>query len=144
MNKKIIVILFGILALGVGIYLMVSGSGMAKKCIVEAVGTVIDVIEERQENTETDVSGVDIYDSYTYVYYPVIEYTVGDNTVSGKYSNGISKRKYNTGDKVDILYNPEKTDEYLIKNDKTTNFLGIAFIVAGIVVTIIGVVKKEF
>ena len=141
MNKKIIVILVGILALGVGIFLMVSGSNKAKKCTVEAVGTVIDVIEERQENTETDVSGADIYDSYTYVYYPVIEYTVGDNTVSGKYSNGTSKRKYNTGDKVDILYNPENIEEFIIKGDKS-NIIGIVFVVVGIIVVGTGIIKR--
>ena len=49
---------------------------------------------------------------------------------------------YNLNDKVDILYNPNKVEEYIIKGDKTSNIIGIVFIILGIIVCIAGVTKE--
>ena len=54
MKNKIFVILFGILAIGVGIFLLVSGNNKAKRCTSEAVGTVNEIIEEKEETTDED------------------------------------------------------------------------------------------
>ena len=142
MKNKIFVILFGILAIGVGIYLLVSGNNKAKRCTTEAIGTVTEIIEEKQENTD-EQDGAIISDTYTYTYYPVIEYKAGDKTVSKKSETGYgNKDKYKVGDKIDILYDPNKIDDYIIKNDKSSNIIGIVFIAVGVIVTGIGVVKN--
>lgn len=144
MAKKLFVILFGIVFVGVGVFLFVKGNDMSKRCTTETVGTVTEIIEEREENTEAEASGAVVYDTYKYTYYPVIEYKVEDKTFNEKYSTGSSKSKYLVGDKIDVLYDPNKPEDYLIKGDKSSNIIGIIFIAAGAVVAIIGVVKKEF
>lgn len=144
MKNKIFAILFGIIAIGVGIFLIVSGNGKSKRCTSEAVGTVTQVIEEKEENIETEDDEAIVQDTtYTYTYYPVIEYSVGDKTLNEKYETGYGdKNKYKIGDKVDILYNPDKTEEYLIKSDKSSNIVGIVFIAAGVIIAIVGAIKK--
>ena len=143
MKNKIFVILFGVIAIGVGIFLLISGKNKAKRCTSGAVGTVVEIIEEKEENTDTEEDGAIVYDSYTYTYYPVIEYKVGDKTVSKRSEIGYgSKDKYKVGDKIDILYDPNKPEDYIIKNDKSSNIIGIVFIVVGVIVTGVGVVKN--
>ena len=146
MVKKLLVILFGILAIGVGIFLIVSGNNMAKRCTAKASGTVIQIIEEKEENREAQESGATVYDTYIYTYFPVIEYNAGDKTIGQKYSIGSgNKDKYKVGDKVDVLYDPNKPEDYLIKGDeKSSNLFGGIFVAAGVVVALIGVIKKEF
>ena len=137
--KKLLVILFGLVAIGVGIFLLVTGNSMKKRCTAEAVGTVVEVIEEREESADPDTVSI------TYTYYPVIEYTAGDKTLTQKYSTGYGNRnKFKVGDKIEILYDPSKPEDYLIKNDKSSNLIGIAFIAVGAVVTVIGIVKRNF
>lgn len=139
MGRKLLVILMGIVFVGIGIYLLVKGNDMAKRCTAETKGTVVEVIEEVEENNDSDGH------SYSYTYYPVIEFKAGEETVNKKYSTGYGNRnKYSVGDQIDILYDPNKPTDYLIKGDKTSNMLGIIFIVAGAVVTLIGVVKSDF
>ena len=141
MKNKIFVILFGILAIGVGIFLLVSGNNKAKRCTSEAVGTVNEIIEEKEETTDED--GAIVSDTYTYTYFPVIEYKAGDKTVNKRSETGYgSKDKYKVGDNIDILYDPNNPEEYIIKNDKSSNIIGIVFIAAGVIVTGIGIIKN--
>lgn len=131
--KKIGVIIFGIVFAIIGIFVIIKGNEQAKRCTEETVGIVIDIKEE----LSTDDDGRTIY-----TYYPVIQYTVGDRTITKKSSSGSSSMAYNLNDKVDILYNPNKVEEYIIKGDKTSNIIGIVFIVLGIIVCIAGVTKE--
>lgn len=137
MRRKLFVILFGVVFVGIGIFLMLKGNDMAKRCTAKATGTVVEVIEEEENNT--DDAG------YTYMYFPVIEYKAEEQTISQKYSTGDGNQdKYKVGDKVDVLYDPNKPEDYLIKGDeKTSNIMGIVFIVMGAVVAVVGIVKKE-
>ena len=132
--KKIFVILFGLIFIGVGVFMLIKGNNLAKRCTASAEGTVIEIIAE----DSTDDDGFT-----TYTYYPVIKYTVEGKTVSKRSSSGSNPSKYNVNDKVGILYDPNKVEDYIIEGDKTTNFLGVIFVVAGIAVAIIGVIKHE-
>ena len=132
--KKIFVILFGLIFVGVGAFMLIKDNDLAKRCTASAEGTVIEIITE----DSTDEDG---FTQYTY--YPVIQYTANGKNVSKKSSSGSNPSKYNVNDKVNILYDPNKIEDYMIDGDKTTSFLGIIFIVAGIVVAIIGVIKHE-
>ena len=132
--KKIFVILFGLLFIGVGAFMLIIGNDLAKRCTASAEGTVVEIITE--DSTDDD--------GFTqYTYYPVIQYSVDGKNVSKKSSSGSNPSKYNVNDKVDILYDPNKIEDYIIEGDKTTSFFGLIFIVAGIAVAIIGVIKHE-
>ena len=132
--KKILVILFGLIFVGAGVFLFIKGNDLVRRCTVSTEGTVVEIITE----DSTDSNGFT-----TYTYYPVIQYTANGKNVSKKSSSGSNPSKYNVNDKVDILYDSNKVEDYIIEGDKTTNFFGIIFIVAGLAVAIIGVIKHE-
>lgn len=135
--KKILVILVGIVIVGVGIFSLVSAKGLSKRCTVEAVGTVTEIKVE--ESFEEDHDGVT---RTSYTYYPVIEYNAGDQIVSKQSNNGSGSPNYKVNDKIDILYNPDNVEEYIIKGDKSSNIVGIVFVAVGVVVAIFGFFKK--
>ena len=133
--KKIFVILFGILFVGVGIFAMFQGNDLAKRCTTPVTARVINL--DREESVDSD--------GYTsYAYYPIFEYQVGEKTLSEKGRTGSSNPKYSVGDKVEILYDANKPTDFIVKGDTSSNILGIVFIVAGLVVAVIGVVKNDF
>ena len=132
--KKILVILFGLIFAGIGVFILIKGNDLARRCTVSTEGTVVEIITE----DSTDDDGFT-----TYTYYPVIQYIANGKIVSKKSSSGSNPSKYNLNDRVDILYDPNKVEDYIIEGDKTTSFLGIIFIVAGLAVAIIGVIKHE-
>ena len=134
--KKILIILIGIIVSGVGIFLLINEKGLSKRCTVEAVGTVVDIRVEESTEEEDGLTRT------VYTYFPVIEYNARDKIVSKKSNTGSNSEKYNIKDRVDILYNPNNIEEYIIKGDKTGNILGVVFIVAGIVVVVIGIIKR--
>ena len=141
MGKKIFVIVFGIVFAAAGVFMLIKGNDMAKRCTAEVSGSVVEVIAERNDDTDSDSTIV--IESYTY--YPVIEYKAGDKRVNKKYNVGYGdKNKYKVGDRVDVLYDPNKVEDYLIKGDKSSNVFGYAFIAAGALVAVLGIVKKEF
>ena len=127
--KRFMGILIGIIVIGVGIFTFISGKNLEKRCTATAVGTVVEMHEDISSDTH----------SVTHTYYPVIEYQVGDRTVKKQSSSGSSSPRYNINEKVDILYNPDNVEEYIIKGDTNSNFMGIIFIVVGVVVVILGI-----
>ena len=102
----------------------------------EVTATVVDIEEE----TEIDEDGT------SYIYYPVVEYKAGDENVKAKMTTGSSSPKYKIKDKVTILYNPNKTDEFIVKGDGSMDILKYIFVVVGVALTGYGVfvaLKKE-
>ena len=134
--KKLVVIIFGIIAVGIGIFSIINAKELSKRCTVEAVGTVVGINVE--EGTEEE----DGYIRTVYTYYPVLEYNAGDKTVSKQSNSGSNSPTYKVNDKIDILYNPDNVEEYIIKGDTSSNIVGIIFIVAGVVITIVGIIKR--
>ena len=131
--KRVLPVILGIVIIAVGVFLTIKSKDLEKKCTAEAVGTVVEIVREETQDE----------DNFTrYTYYPVIEYKAGDRTVTKQSSTGSGTSEYNVNDKIDILYNPDNVEEYIIKGDKTSNIIGIIFIVVGIVVSVLGVIKK--
>ena len=126
----ILFVLVGIIFVTVGIIVMKQGDRLKKRCTEETIGTVVEVICERDSNTTSDS---------TYTYYPVIEYQVGDRTISQKSRSGQNPPKYQVGQQVEIYYNPNNVEEYIIKGDSTPKFLGIGAIILGSVAVAVGV-----
>ncbi|MBQ8131459.1 MAG: DUF3592 domain-containing protein [Bacilli bacterium] len=134
--QKIIMVIVSIIFIGVGSFVMIREKNDVKVCTEEAVGTVIEIVEEE------DISD----DTISYTYYPVIEYEVDGNKISGKSTTGSGNSKYQVNDKVDILYDPNKPSHYIIKGDKTGSIIGIVFIVFGIgffIYSIVNLLKKD-
>ena len=131
--RRLFVILFGVVFVAVGVFVFVRGNNIQKRCTEEIVGTVVEI--EREISTDSD-------GYQEYMYYPVIEYKAGEETVTKKYNVGSGNSKYNLEDKVTVLYNPDNVEEYIIKGDKSSNLIGIVFIVLGAVVVVAGFIGK--
>ncbi len=132
--KKIGVIIVGIIFLAVGIFLFVRGKNREKNCTAETVGTIIEIKEDT--STDTDTGRI------TYVYYPIIEYKAGESMVRRQGENGSSNPNYKVNDKINILYNPNNIEEFMIKGDNSSNIVAIIFVILGAAVVILGFFKK--
>lgn len=135
--KRFIPILVGIIFLAVGIFLYFQNQRLTKVCTAEAEATVVNM----QEEMENDENGM------RYVYYPVIEYKAGSETVRVTMSSGSSTPAYSINDKLTILYNPNKVKEFIVKGDKASGIFSYVFMGLGVLVTGCGVVialKKNY
>lgn len=128
--KKFLPALVGGIFLAVGIFMYFQNQRLAKVCTVEAEATVVNMKEEM----ESDEDGM------RYVYYPVIEYKAGSETVEVTMASGSNTPAYSINDKVTILYNPNKVKEFIVKGDKTSGIFSYVFIGLGVLVTGCGVV----
>ena len=140
MKNKIAIILFGLVFAAVGMFMITKGNEKAQKCIEETSGVVVEVIGEESEKRD---SGGNY--SITVTYFPVIEYITKDNrTIKKRYSTGTgSYGKYIEGDEIDILYDPNNEENYLIKGDNSFKIMGYIFTGIGVLVAVLGIVKKE-
>lgn len=83
-------------------------------------------------------------DGMRYLYYPVIEYQAGDETVTGELGNASNPPAYSINEKVEILYNPANVHEFIVAGENQNIIwiilvaLGVVFLGAGIYL----VVKK--
>ncbi len=135
MGRKIVVILIGILFAGVGLFLLRSNSQKMKRCTVEVPGKVVNIVEEREYEEG----------SYHYTYFPVISYQAEGQTIESQYTTGFgNKNKFVVGQSITILYNPNQVSEYVIQGEKSNSIMGIAFLVGGILVFAIGVLKRQW
>ena len=133
MIRKIFTMIFGLVALGLGIFVMISGSRLAKVCTEETTGTVVGILREE----ETDAEG------YTSIMYtPQIEYKVGEKLVTAKGKGSSNASDHQVGEQIELMYNPNNVEEYIIKGDNSSKIGGIIWIVVGVVVLLVGV--KQF
>ena len=128
--KRFVVLIIGLIFLGVGIYMYFENQRLVRVCTVERVATVVEM--EKEESTDSDG-----YSST--IYYPVIEYEVNNDTQYARMRTGSSNPEYKIGDKVTILYNPDQSNEILVKGEKTLDIFTIIFLVAGLGITIYGI-----
>ena len=134
--QKYSLLIIGVIFIAVGGFLFYRSADLEKKCTEEAKATVVDMEEEMSSDD----------DGMSYIYYPIVEYKVGSKTVKAKMSSGSSNPKYKINDKVTILYNPDKTSEFIVKGDNTLDFFKYIFVVVGIALTGFGTyvaTKKE-
>ena len=132
MIKKIFVILIGVIFAGVGVYMLKQSDDLSERCTQEAIGTVVGVDEQLNDSST----------SIEYTYYPVVQYTVGDHQITKEYSTGSGAPKYHEGQQINIMYDPQNEEDYVIVGDNNANFLGIIFTAIGIFVAVCG--TKEF
>lgn len=142
MVKKLVVIVIGLIFVVSGIVMIFSERDIEKRCSEETEGNVIGIVEDKKIPSGRPKEEGSYYDAQK-VYYPVIEYKAGEETISKKYSVGDEKIKYKIGEKIIIKYNPNKTDEYLIKEDNGKIYVGIILIVIGVICVLIGFFNKK-
>lgn len=131
------VALIGILFIAVGAFLFIRNNNLVKNCTEEAEATVVGIDQELSTDSDNNT---------TYMFYPILEYKVKGETVQSKMIDGSSSPDYKMGDKITILYNPNKTSEFIIKGDISSSIMSYVFMGLGVIATIYGAFvafKKE-
>ena len=88
-----------------------------------------------KQDLSTDSDGTS-----TYMYYPIIEYKVGENTIRATMDTCSSTPPYAINTIITILYNPNSTKQFIVKGDKSSSIMSYVFIVLGIALTGYGLV----
>ncbi|MBQ9279741.1 MAG: DUF3592 domain-containing protein [Clostridia bacterium] len=130
-KNSIVSIIVGAVFLALGIFMLNQSNALKERCTEEASGTVVQMVEEISSDP----------DSTDYTYYPVVEYQAGDQTVSKKSSIGSNPSPYQVGDKVEVLYNPDEVEEFIIVGEDTGKIFQIIFIVIGAVILVVSLGK---
>ena len=136
MGRKLIGLLFGIVAIVIGIVILVSHFNAQKTQTSEVVATIIRVDSE----VETDTDGFD-----TRWYYPVVEYRVSGERYETRVPNVSStdSTEYKENDTISLQFNPEKPTEVSQKGNNGSLIGGIIFIILGFLV-IVGTIFSKF
>lgn len=128
--SKFIAILVGLILIGAGIFTYFRGNGLAQVCTEKATATIVSMREDFETTTETE--------GIRYIYYPVIEYQANGSTVKAEIASGSNPPAYSVNDTVEILYNPNKTSEFIVAGENQNIVwiilcgVGVVFIGAGI------------
>ena len=134
--QRFIVLIVGVLFLGIGGFLYVKNNNLVKNCTVETEATVVDMKQEFSADS----------DSTSYLYYPIIEYKVGEDTIRVTMDKGSSTPAYDIKKKITVMYNPNKVKEFYVKDEKSSMIFSIAFMVIGVLISGYGVkvaLKKD-
>lgn len=118
--KKFIPAIIGVILIGVGVFMYFRAGQLTKVC---TEGTTATVVSMREDMTSDADSGM------RYLYYPIIEYVVGDRTMTKELGSGSNPPAYSINDKVEILYNPSNVEEFIVKGENQN----IAWIIFGAV-----------
>ena len=133
--KNVAAIICGIIFILIGIFVSNINKKALNNCTIEAEATVVEIEEVRERSKNED-------EMYDYIYYPILEYKAGDKLLKVKHKTGSNPSKYEVGDKVTILYNENKVDEFIIKGDKNLKYGPIIFIAIGIILIASGIILK--
>lgn len=110
-----------------GIVVIFLNSSLQMKCTEQTTGTVVDIVCKEYYHSDT---------GFTYSYFPVIEYQAGDRTITQMSNSGEYPSRYKVGDQVEICYNPNDVEQYIIKGDSSANYIGFACVGLGLIAVI--------
>ena len=136
MPNFLIYFIVGALFIVFGVFSIKSENAKAKRCVAPAIGRIVRVDVEYEEKEDS------IRKQKNYI--PVFQYIVNGKTVESS-SNIISrdKKKYNVGDTAEILFNPSKPSEFVIKgkSKKSGIGFGIAMLALGALLIVLGITQ---
>lgn len=93
---------------------------------------IVDVLKKRETSTDSDG-----YSSTTDMYYPVFKYTYDGQEYRKESNSGVSsKRKYQVGNKMSIVFMAETPEKVKVKNMFNMWLLPIILFFVGIVMVI--------
>lgn len=130
--QKFIGVIVGIIFLAAGIFLYYKNDYLVKNCTAKASATVVEMKEDFSDDS--------------YIYYPIIEYKVNEDNIRVVMDKGSNPPAYSINEKISILYNPNKTNEFIVEGDSSSNIFSVIMMILGVAVTGYGIVmifKKE-
>ena len=110
----------------IGFFVARSGRKRKRRCTAPVTGTVVDV----QRTTDTDENG---HNDYRYV--PIYEFTAGSVQIR-RQGNVAARRSraYKVGETKQLLYNPEKPEEFIEAGSSTGGGGGVALMILAVLV----------
>lgn len=120
----------------IGIIGLFKGSGKKKRCTASALA----VIAEIEKDTE-EPEGESTRKKYTYT--PIYEFTVNGNTIrksGGFYSH--NEKEFRVGDTVNVTYNPDKPEEFLVNGKNGGRAFSVALLLFGLFIIAIAFTQK--
>ena len=136
-SSLILLISIAVVFIIVGVVVVFLGSGLQMKCTEQTTGTVVDIVCKEYYDSDT---------GFTYSYFPVIEYQAGDRTITQMSNSGEYPSRYKVGEQVEICYNPNDVEQYIIKGDSSANIIGFACVGLGsiaIIAAVIYIIKSR-
>jgi len=128
---NILLLIIGLALLILGIVLVMKNIKLSKNG-VKMEADIVEVLKKKQ--TSTDPDG---YSSTTDMYYPVFSYKYNDQEYTKKSNSGVSnKRKYQVGNKINIVFMEETPEKVKVKNMFNMWLLPIILSFVGIVMVI--------
>ena len=126
--KKFIPFLIGLILLGGSVFFYFRAGELAKVCTEKTTATVVNM----REDFAYEEGGM------RYIYYPIIEYTVNNEQITGELGSGSNPPLYSVNETLEILYNPSNAEEFIVagENQNLTwiilGGLGVIFLAVGI------------
>lgn len=141
----------GIVITLIGILLIVTSKAKKSRCTSTTIAKVVDI--DREKTQSLDSSGRDMqYENHTHIsignmninlarnnynyntiFYPIIEYQVGDKKYVKKSGSGSSSSTYAIGDETEIHYNPNDPNEFYMTEGGSGIMIGVVFTIVGII-----------
>lgn len=118
-----------IILASLSVYLLVSDYSF-NETAVEVDGVITDIVIERDYHPR----------EIRYDYYVTVQYTYDGETYTGDY--GFYTKGMEIGDVVTVLVNPDNPREIMAENSYTLLWAMLAFSCAGMIICIVGLVKK--
>lgn len=132
---NVIVVTFfvvGFVFLSVAVGLFVRQKQKKERCNVETMGTVVDVRSITSFTTSDDV--------VTNMWHPVFEYYARGERIQKVSPYGSTKKKYRIGQKVQILYNSDRPEEFFVVGQSTAELLIMIFSLIGLALMILSTI----
>jgi len=123
MEFNLPVLLIGIFFFAIGVLLLVKEIKKKKNSTSAALAEVASYFT----SVSSDEDGGE-----TYSYFPVMRYYIAGKCYEQKSDTGSGKKKYEIGQKVNILYNPDNPNEFMIEGDKNTFIAAVIGIILGL------------
>ena len=136
MKTVIIYAVIGILFILFGLSSIKKTKKKSARCVAPAVGRVVRVDVNYKENERGHRS----VESYT----PVFEYIVNGVSVESESNVGsTNKKEYKVGDTAEILFNPSKPREFVIKgkSEKSGKGFGVVMMLIGVLIIVLGITQ---
>lgn len=136
MEPFVAYLLVGIVIVLIGILSIRKGSHTKNRCTASASAVIVEVQAEKDE-----AGSENTHKKYTYT--PIYEFVVNGNTIrknGGVYSH--NKREFNVGDTVEVKYNPDKPEEFLVNGKSGGKGFGIALLLFGLVIIAIAFTQR--
>ena len=134
MEPFVAYLLVGIVIVLIGILSIRKGSHTKNRCTASAV--IVEVQAEKDEAGSENTHK-------KYIYTPIYEFVAGGKTIrknGGIYSH--NKREFNVGDTVEVKYNPDKPEEFLVNGKSSGKSFGIALLLFGLVIIAIAFTQR--